>query len=423
MQNFLPRLALVRPRSVILVLALLMFALGSFNAQQRKTAVKPRTSSPGPATSPSPTPEPSPPQLDFQIITDRDSAGPDDQIRLSVFLANKSSKPIKTLKLNFEDPDFELNELKLAQPLPAFGSLNQTATIKPKSTAYFGAHKLLFLLEYTWDANGTEFVSSQPATATLSITHRFEEEAKGFPGGTAAFLYLLLPIIPAILSYQLFEGRRKGEEWKLPSFGADYVVPAFLVAVVVNLGVLIIFRYNTSLGYSDPLVFIAVLFISGVAGAVLPLYRWKRDADFIKEWAFTDQDTVESYLRKVLLKPGALTEFELATGRVDAEQWVGLRLRQTDGSTVLGAVLQVCYPAKATQDQWDYLTQNVINENGVVLNAERLVRMVEAKQLRLGFDTRINHAGQPLDEVVVINEVKNWKRASGQASPLVVPSR
>jgi hypothetical protein len=340
-----------------------------------------------------------------------------------VFVANKSSKPITRLKLNFVDPGFQLAEVKLPEPLPPFGSLSQTASMKPKSTAYFGAHKLLFSLEYTWNANGAEFVSSQPATATLSIMRRFEDEAKGFPGGTAAFLYLLLPIIPAIFSYQLFEGRRRGEDWKLPSFGAEYVVPAFLVAVVVNLGVLLLFQYNTSLGYSDPLVFIAVLFISAAAGAVLPLYRWRRDRNFRKLWAFTDNETSETYLRKALLVPGAPAEFDLATGTVDADQWEGLVLKQPDGSTVLGAVLQVTYPHQATEVELNYLFQKLVNEKGVVLNAQRLVHMVEAKQLNLVFNTRINHAGQPLNEVVIIEEVKNWKRASGKASPLVVPSR
>ena len=376
-----------------------------------------------PPASPSPTPEPAPPALDFQVVPDRDSVGPDDEVRVTVFVANKSSKPITRLKLNFSDRNFTVENVKLPEPLPPFGSLRQTVSMKSIETPYSGAHKLLFSLEYAWNANGTEFVSAQPATITVSIVRRFEEEAKGFPGGTAAFLYLLLPIIPAILSYQLFEGRRKGEDWKLPSFRAEYVVPAFLVAVLVNLVILILFQYNASLGYSDPLVFIAVLFMSAIAGAVIPLYRWRKDHEFRKVWDFTKNETFETYLRKALLRPGAATKFELAKGTVDEDEWEGLVLKQPNGSTVLGAALQVSYPHQATEKEWNDLTQKLVSEAGVVLNAEELVSLVEAKKLIVDFDTRIRHAGRGLDKVVITDEVKNWKRVGGQPNPLIVPSR
>lgn len=408
---------------VILMLGLYLLApVASGAVAQQKTPLASQNVKP-PASSPSPTPEPAPPVIDFQVVPDRDSVGPDDEIRLSVFVANKSSKPITRLKLNFSDRNFKLDEVKLPEPLRPFGSLRQTASMKSIDTPYSGAHKLLFSLEYAWNANGTEFVSAQPATITVSIVRRFEEEAKGFPGGTAAFLYLLLPIIPAILSYQLFEGRRKGEDWKLPSFRAEYVVPAFLMAVIVNLCILLLFRYNTSLGYSDPLVFMMVLFISAAAGAALPLYRKRNDLKFRKLWEFTRNETLETYLRKALLKPGAPTKFELAKGTVDEDEWEGLVLTQPNGSTVLGAVLQVSYLHQATEKEWNDLTQKLVNEAGVVLNGEELVSLVEAKKLVLSFDTRIRHAGRGLDKVVIIDEVKNWKRASGQASPLIVPSR
>src|SRR5688572_4420354 len=411
-----------RRQLVMLIIGVGVFVPASLSALQRQT-IPPARQNVKPPASPSPTPEPSPPVLDFQVIPDRDSVGAGDQIRVSVFVANKSSKEITNLNLKSSDGAFELVDVKLPEPLKPFGSLRETAYLKPASTANFGAHKLLFSLEYTWRANNTDFNSSQAATATVSIARRFEEEAKGFPGGTAAFLYLLLPIIPAILSYQLFEGRRKGEDWKLPSFGAEYVVPAFLVAVVVNLLVLLVLQYNTTLGYSHPLVFIVVVFISAVAGAVLPLYRWRQDLNFKKLWAFTDRETSKTYLRKALLVPGAPADYDLAKGTVDTDEWEGLVLKQPDGSTVLGAVLQVSYPYEATEPEWNYLTQKLVTQEGVVLNAERLVRMVEANQLNLAFDTRIHHAGQPLPEVVIIDEVKNWKRASGEASPLVIPSR
>jgi hypothetical protein len=277
MTNLDPRSTGLRRRIVLLTLALSLLVPISLSALQRKKTTPARQASQTPASSPSPTPEPSPPTVEFQAIPDRDSAGPDDEIRISLFLTNKSSKPLTKLKLKFADPSFTLTDVNLADPLPPFGSLAQTAIMTRVPKGSFGSHKLLFSLDYAWSANGAEFVSSQTTTATISIVRRFEEEAKGFPGGTAAFLYLLLPIIPAIISYQVFEEKRKGEPLKLPSFGAEYVVPAFLVAVVINLAVQVLFRFDTSLGYSDPLLLIGMLFVSFALGAAPPLYRWRRD--------------------------------------------------------------------------------------------------------------------------------------------------
>jgi hypothetical protein len=431
MPDLVPRSIRLRGRLIVLALALYLLVPISLSALQLKKSRPAREPSQNPASSPSPTPEPSPPTVDFQAVPDRDNAGPDDEIQIALFIANKSSKPISKLRLDFNDPAFTLTkQSSLPDTLPAFRSFNDSVTIKPGAKT-FGARKLLLSLEYTWKGSdaGPEFVSRQPVTASLSVTRRFEEEAKGFPGGTVAFLYLLLPIIPAILSYQFFDGRRKGEDWKVPSFGTEFVVPAFLFAVVINLGMLLLFSYNTSLGYSNPLTFILLVAISAIAGAIVPLYRWKREVDFRKReaefkelWSFTDGETAATYLRKALLKPGASRKFKLSEVTVGAAQWKGLRLQQPDGSAVLGAILQV-YPNQATPEQLDYLTSQVVSEKGVVLDAEQLIRMVEAKDLGWRHEVSIVHDRQKRDELVVIDEVKNGQWADGDASPLVIPSR
>jgi hypothetical protein len=391
---------------------------------QLKKTTPGRDASQSATTSPSPTPEPSPPTVDFQAIPDRDNAGPDDAINIAIFVANKSSKPISKLRIDFNDPAFTLTKAaSLPDSLPAFRSFNGTVTIQPSGPNTFGARKVLMSLEYAWKASdtGPEFVSRQPATAGVTVARRFEEEAKGFPGGTVAFLYLLLPIIPAILSYQFFDGRRKGEAWKFPTFGADLVVPAFLVAVVINLGILLLFQFDTSLGYSNPLVFIIVVFVSGVAGALPPLIRWKREVNFREQWTFTDKETPASYLRKALLRPGTKRKFEFAEGKPETP-WNGLLLTQPDGSTVLGAVLQV-FGREHTDEQYQELITQVVSEQGVVFNAERLIQMLETQQLNWRHEVSIVHGKQRVDDLLVIDEVKDWKRADGKASPLVVPSR
>ena len=90
---------------------------------------------------------------------------------------------------------------------------------------------------------------------------------------------------------------------------------------------------------------------------------------------------------------------------------------------MLGAKLTVSFVKAPSADEWTLFLQQVIRADGLVLDRPRLVQMVAAKELQLDFDTRITHAGKPVDHVVVIDEVKNWKRAGDQASPLITPYR
>lgn len=389
-------------------------------ALQSKTPV--RRTAPTRASSPSPSPDPSPPVVDFQAIPDRESGGPDDTINVSLFVANKSAKTLTQLKVKLADLNFqEIQKPLLTESLPAYRSVTDKLIIKPTTNVTSGTHKLLLSLEYAWD--GGAFVSAQPTTLTISVTRRFEEETKGFPGGTAAFFYLLLPIVPAILSYQFFEGLRKGEGPKVPSFKTEYIVPAFLAAVVLSLLMLISFKLDRGLNYSNPLIFIGVLFGSFVAGAAVPLIRWRADLKNRRLWAFTNSETLETYLRKALLSPRSPREFEWAEGTVAGDEWRGILFGQPDGATVLGAVLQVSYPHRATDAEWSALIQQVVNENGVLINRRLLVQMVELRQLTLDFHTMIDHGGVRIPQVVVIEEVRSWERAGGNPSPLVRPSR
>ena len=107
---------------------------------------------------------------------------------------------------------------------------------------------------------------------------------KVFPGGTAAFLYFLLPIIPALLSYQLVERYRKGEGWHMPAFSSEQIVPAFFLAVVLSFLIVAVAKSKGGINYSNPVVFASVLGISLVVGAIIPFIRLLGDLYQSKTW-------------------------------------------------------------------------------------------------------------------------------------------
>ncbi len=372
----------------------------------------------------SPTPQPVPPTIEFQVLGARERAERDENIPVSLFISNKTAITVTELKLIFAHNSFEtVKQPALPSSLAAFDSVTAEIVIKPRNDAGYETHKLLFTLEYRWKDGDKEFRSAQSATSAVLVQRRFEEETKGFPGGTAAFFYLLLPIIPAILSYQFCDGLRRGEGPKLPSFGAEYIVPAFFAAVVLSLLMLFAFRLDSGLNYSNPVIFTSVLFASLLIGSVVPLVRWQHENKLKVVWGFNNTDTFETYLRKALLAPWAPREFTWATGRVDRDEWAGVVLKQPNGISVLGAKLQVSPAKPLSDDAWKLFLQEVISPEGIVRDRARLVQMVAAKELQLDFAARITHAGNQVDHVVIIDEVKNWKRAGDQTSPLVTPYR
>jgi hypothetical protein len=371
-----------------------------------------------------PTPQPSPPAVDFQAFTARESVERGEELTVFLFIANKSALPLTELKFIFQGNDFGLvKNPSFHSPLAPFGSVMETAIIKAKDTADYASHKLLLLVEYDWNSNGPKYRSAQPATATVLVMRRFDEETKGFPGGTAAFFYLLLPIIPAILSYQFLNRLRKGEGAHLPTFSAEYIVPAFFIAVFLSLLMLSLFRWDARLNYSNPLVFIGTLFGSLFFGAIVPGLRIIYELIQNRVWGFDNNDTPATYLRKALLAPSAPREFKWATGKVGEQSWEGILLRQPNGAIVLGAKLQVSYTQDVFEDDWRRFLREVIAQDGRVINRQLLVKMVESGELNLDVMRRIICDGGNVQQIVVIEEVKNWKRVGDEASPLINPSR
>jgi hypothetical protein len=380
---------------------------------------------PRPTPTPAPTATPVAPTVEFQSLPGQDSVGRGENLAVYLFVSNKSNATLGKLKLNVSEPAFEIiKPPSFPATLPPFGSFRGEVILRARDNADFTPHKLLFTLEYAWDlGGGREAVSAQPATVAAQVKRRFEEEAKGFPGGTAAFLYLLLPIIPAILSYQFVESLRKEKAVKVPTFKAEYVVAAFFAAVVLNFLMLLAFNQDKGLNYSDPRVFLAVLGGSLVIGAVVPGIRLIVAASRMRRWGFDNTDTLPSYLSKALLSPGTPRKFHWVKGEADGEKWAGVLLRQPDGATVLGKRLQVSPVGTPGtdeyKDRWKRLTQNVLNAEGVLLDRRQLIQMIEAGELKLSALENVMHGEQGIEEPVVINEVKNFKQTDSEEKLLL----
>jgi uncharacterized membrane protein (GlpM family) len=209
-----------------------------------------------------------------------------------------------------------------------FSTLVGTFELVPQGRAAYGKYDVMLMVQYRWRNDKTEFPSAQPVNVSLEIKRRFDEEAKGLPGGTAALFYLLLPVFPAFFAYQIVDRLRRGEGLQVPVFSTDYLLPAFSIGLLVN--------YLFSARVSQTRVLLAAAAI----GALWPLLRWAWEAFQQWRWGFKETDDEPTYLRKALLSPW--TRHDLwVVAKVGNEIWNGVQLAQPDGSPVLGPLLQV----------------------------------------------------------------------------------
>lgn len=370
---------------------------------------------------PTPTPAPTPvaPVVEFQAVALRESAERDRESTIFLFVSNKSDKALTGLSLDIPEDVFgTVKPPDFSAGVPPFGSVRQNLVVRPTAQADYAAHKILLTLSYKWNAGGREVTSAQTTTVSLGVKRRFEEEAKGFPGGTAAFLYLLLPVIPAVLSYRLADGLRKGNGLTKPTFGTEDIVPAFLIAVVLNLLVLLLGKIGWGVAYSDPLTFVGVLAGSFLCGVAVPFYFWRRELREFRCWGFKNNDTREEYLRKALLSPHAPGTFTWATGTVNGETWQGILLKQPNGTPVLGAQLQVS-PPKTGDQKKDKAAFELIDEN--IHDRQSLADMLKNRKLLVvGFMAKVKRGETGQDTVIVTDEVKGFEQTGGVVKPLVI---
>jgi hypothetical protein len=353
--------------------------------------------------------EPAAPTVDFQAVVERDSVKRSEDVTVFCLITNKSNIELKNLKVTLlnagalipraaADPHAPLAMSPPLVDLPAFGAQRSQSTLTVGTGAEFAQHRLIFALDYTWEAGGKQVSSAQTTTLTLPVVRQFEEEAKGLPGGTAPILYMLMPIIPAILAYELFNSLRTGEGVKMPQFKTEYIVPSFLLAVLLGFVALFAARRNASVDYSSPSSFVLVIVMSAALGAAIVGIQWV--CDRMRWWrrGFKATDSAETYLSKALLqlKDG---KAPWVTGTVEGQQWEGALLTQPDKSRALGARMQISVKPNSVPS-WKELTK-AIDQEGKILDRASLRRWLRKKALTITYLDKIKQAGKNVDPPVV----------------------
>lgn len=275
--------------------------------------------------------------------------------RVVVSVANHGTAPVRLEGISLYAADFHVtHRAPLPRELPSGGQRTVTIRITAGDKTAYGKQSLVARLRVaTLDVKPRR--SAVTATFDLEVRRPWSEEASGLPGGNPALFFLLLPVVPAFLAYQLVDRRRRGEGWAVPKIDGESVAAAFFLALLVNLG-----RTASGWAESDPsaLGTIALFLVSAVLGAAWPALRWWKEHHDWEKWAFRIDETPESYLKKALLGPRSPEEFLWTRAKVEESEWEGILLEQPDGTRVLGASLQLC----AGQTKRQSLAENPIEE-------------------------------------------------------------
>ncbi|MBI2155349.1 MAG: hypothetical protein HY616_06045 [Candidatus Rokubacteria bacterium] len=415
-------------RSLGLATAVALAIVSSARAQSPAAQATTTAKTPTPAAQATPT-APQAPTVALEVVPDRDAVERQQTVAVVVIVTNKSDASLTGVTVSVPSAAFKP---AVAVTFPAdvspFGTAHATITLQPEAQAAFGAHKVAVVAEYSWAGPAGARRSAQTATVSLQIKRRFEEEAKGLPGGTAAFLYLLLPVVPAFLAFDVVDRLRKGETLRMPTFSTEHIVPAFLLSLLFSIGFMTAASFNVELAYSDPGLFLRVLALSAALGAGVPCVRWLYAVVVRWRWAFTNDDTPAEYLRKALLGPRAPSDYVWIEGTVGSETWEGVRLRQPDDTLVLGVRLQATAATGAggtvREDVWTTLTTEIF-EQTALKDRRLLVKLVKTGAVGLRFQQKIIRGGQPIDGAVAVDGLAGLKETSGKSTPkpLVEPVR
>jgi hypothetical protein len=311
-----------------------------------------------------------------------------DPLPVSLVILNNSDKELRDVEMLVPSKQFRASRaVTLPRTIPPFGSVTGRVVLQPAETIGYGHKDAVLILLYGWTATSGPVVSAQSATVGADIKQPFEDEAKGLPGGTAALFALLLPVFPAFFAYQIVDRLRKGEGFQVPTFGSEYVFPAFFIGLLAN---------SLGLRYSRGVVLIGAV----VLGALWPLLRWLWEWYQQARWAFDDTDSDAEYLRKALLAPGAPRRFLRVSGKAGGQTWTGVRLAQPDGELVLGPQLQVT-PADPTQWIAAETLVKSINAGAGKRERRQLVEGVRANVYKLKHDQEVQQGGKNLSGVAV----------------------
>ena len=258
---------------------------------------------------------------------------------------------------------------------------------------------MVFVLHYNWNALGVAHTSTQSATLTIQVNRQFEAEAKGLPGGTAALLYLILPVMTILLAYEFVDSLRKGQV-RFPEFKSEYIASAFVLAIVLNFMLIYKWQQDQSFLYATPRRFALSLAVLAAVGALIPSTRW-----LIQGWnwclyAFRNTDSKEKYLKKVLHQ-SPTGDVTWTKAKIDGVDWEGALLEQPNGTRILGACLQISAKGdKLTPDE----LKKAVDDKGTISDCKRLRRFLEDGSVSLDFARRIIESKGKKDMLFVENK-------------------
>ena len=388
-----------------------------------------------------PNPSPSPPTIDFQATPEVDIVEKGKPVNVQLNFTNKSDQTLTISEITLSSHSFSITSvqrgtsspspspngalqatsLRLDEVVEPFRTFADSLTVTPNESAPFSQNKLILTAKYSWPSGQRRFESAQTTILTVEVRRRFEEEAKGLPGGTAAILYLLLPILPALFSYQLLNQRRKGEGWQVPKFGSEHILPAFFLAVLFSLIIIWRTKSHQEIDYSDYKVLLTVIFLSAIVGAAIPTVRWIIDSIRRSIYDFKDSDVGETYLIRALRGRHSKGGFVWAKGKINTEQWEGMLFHQLDGSPVLGAILQITKADDVTDDQWTTYKTTLFGKeqtsqtgasakHQALLDTKYLRQLVKEKKVKIGTSAQKVQVGSDyFENVVIVNAVKDLK--------------
>jgi hypothetical protein len=358
--------------------------------------------------------EPSPTDLDFTATPARDIVKRLEDVPVVIRLTNKSATAASNVRITLVSRDFALPNPLTIPLLAPFGSETRQITIAVRDSANFTSHHPVLVGEYEWGSNPVHH-SARSAPLNLQVVHQYEDEAKGLPGGSAALLYLILPIVPAFLAYDLVDGIRLGQGLKLPKFDTAYLAPAFLMAILVEYLLVLSARSGSAFDLTEPGPLLCALAVSTLAGVSVPGVRIIHQSIRMRK-AFNRSDDLSTYLQKALEQcPDGLAQWVEGSG--EWKNFAGLLLTQPDKKTVLGARLQVS-PSQQDADVLRRLT-GCFDANGNLSGAAQLLQLVNTGKATLGFLDRVEEAGTPSANAVVTHGLEGLTHQAPQAKQIV----
>jgi hypothetical protein len=354
-----------------------------------------------------------PPTVELQVSIAQPSIMRDQTATAAIIVLNKSNSELTELSVQCLNPKFTAGA-KL-ENMKAFGSQQGAFNLRAAHDVDFGEQRLPIYLEYNWSAAGKTFRSAQTTVASVTVTRQFEEEAKGLPGGSGALLYLLLPIMPAFLAFEVTNSLRKGEGWKMPTFKSDYVLPAFLLGLGVSFLVLLFAKQQIDFAYSDPVAFACMLGGSLVVGAAPPAARWLAAAVRFSLDGFAETDSEVIYIQKAL-RLNSKAIFPWVTEVTEGPQWRGFLLHQPNGEVALGAQILLS-PRGALPDVVQL--RSLFNSAGQLTDAKKLKGWLRDGLINVDFKERIQKDQKSLAAVVITDGLETLSNAKTENRCLI----